>query len=117
MVVMIFMKQTQEESKSVKLHRSRTPEGREDQLIALAMDRAEERLLNGTATSQEIVHFLKLGSTKERLEKEKLEADVKLAEAKIESIKSMERIEELYLNAMNAMREYQGGDVGNDERA
>ena len=103
------MKQSQERPAMDKIQRARTPEAREDQLIARAMDLAEERMINGTASAQEIVHFLKLGSTKEKLEKEKLEAEVKLAEAKIEAIQSTQRIEELYLGAMNAMRSYQGG--------
>ena len=79
---------------------------RENQLIALAIDRAEQQLLDGTASSQVITHYLKLGSTKDRLEREKLERENELLKAKTESIQSMQRIEELYKNALDAMRNY-----------
>lgn len=83
-----------------------TPEQREKQLINLAIDQAEQQLLNGTASPSVITHFLKLASSKEKLEKELLEKQVELAAAKTEAIKSAERIEELYSNALAAMREY-----------
>ena len=83
-----------------------TPEARANQLIALALDRAEQQLLDGTASSQVITHYLKLGSTKDRLEREKLERENELLKAKTESIQSMQRIEELYKNALDAMRNY-----------
>ena len=83
-----------------------TPEARENQLIALAVDLAERQLLEGTASSQVITHYLKLGSTKDRLEREKLERENELLKAKTESIQSMQRIEELYKNALDAMRNY-----------
>ena len=85
-----------------------TPEGRENQMIALAMDLVEKRLLEGTATSQETTHFLKLGSTKEKLEKDILEKQKELITAKTEAIQSGKRIEELYSNALDAMRTYSG---------
>jgi len=85
-----------------------TPEGRENQLIALAVDLAEKQLLEGTASSQVISHYLKLGSTKERIEKEILLHQKELIKAKTESIKSAKRVEELYLDALNAMRTYSG---------
>ncbi len=85
-----------------------TPEGRENQLIALAVDLAEKQLLEGTASSQVISHYLKLGSTKERIEKEILLHQKELIKAKTESIKSAKRVEELYSNALNAMRTYSG---------
>lgn len=92
-----------------------TPEARENQLIALAIDRAEQQLLDGTASSQVITHYLKLGSTKERLEREKLERENELLRAKAESIQSAQRIEELYKNALDAMRSYRGeGDSTNE---
>ena len=87
-----------------------TEEGRENQLIALAVDLAEQQLRDGTATSQVITHYLKLGSTKERLDKKNLEMDVELKKAKIEALQSAKHIEELYLNALNAMRTYSGQD-------
>ena len=85
-----------------------TPEGRENQLISMAIDRAEEQLRNGTASSQVICHFLKLGSTKERLEKEKLEEENKLLRARTEALQSAKRVEELYSDAIAAMRKYSG---------
>lgn len=90
-----------------------TPEARENQLISLAMDRAEEQLLEGTASSQVITHFLKLATTKAELEKEKLERENELLRAKTESIQSAQRIEELYENAIKAMQRY-GGQSGDD---
>lgn len=84
------------------------PEARENQLIALAVDRVEQRLLDGTATSQEIVHFLKLGSTKERLEMEKLKKENELLKAKTDAIKSEQSRLELYEKALAAMKSYCG---------
>jgi len=87
-----------------------TPEGRENQLISLATDLAEKQLSEGTATSQVISHYLKLGSTRERLEQERIEHENKLLESKIEAMASVKRIEELYETALNAMRSYAGQD-------
>lgn len=83
-----------------------SPEARENQLIALAVDLAEKQLKEGTASSQVITHYLKLGSTKERLEKEKLQKENELLRAKTESLQSAKRVEELYANALQAMRSY-----------
>jgi len=85
-------------------------------MIASAIDLAEKQLRNGTASSQVITHFLKLGSTTAKLEKEKLELDNEMTKAKTESIRSGKRIEELYMNALNAMKTYSGhrGDEDND---
>lgn len=93
-----------------KLRPALTPEARENQMIALAMDLVEERLRNGTATSQETTHFLKLGSMKERLEREKLEKENKLLAAKTEALESAKRIEELYSDALKAFTEYRGAE-------
>ena len=93
-----------------------TPEAREKQLISLAVDLAEEQLQEGTASSQVITHYLKLGSTKERLEKEKLAEENKLLKAKTEAIQSQKRVEELYSEALNAMRRYSGQDGRINER-
>ncbi len=92
-----------------------TPEARENQLISLAVDLAEQRLLDGTASNQIIAHFLKLASTKAQVEKELLEKQRDLAAAKAESIKSQKKVEELYLEAMNAMRAYSGEEDELDE--
>ena len=85
-----------------------TLKGREDQLIAAAYDLAEKQIAEGKATSQVIAHFLKLGSTREKLEQTRLAADVKLVEAKVEGLVSATHIEELYSNAIAAMKRYQG---------
>lgn len=85
-----------------------TPEARENQLIALAVDEAERQMREGTASAQVITHFLKLGSTKERLEKEKLEQENQWLKAKTENLQAAKRIEELYANALKAMRVYSG---------
>jgi hypothetical protein len=87
-----------------------TVEGRENQLIALAVDLAEKQLLDGSASSQVISHYIKLGSTRERLEKEILEKQKELLVAKTESIQSAKKIEELYRNALDAMKNYGGKD-------
>jgi EAL domain-containing protein (putative c-di-GMP-specific phosphodiesterase class I) len=94
-------------------HRRRpalTPEARENQLIALAVNLAEKQLQEGTASSQVITHYLKLGSTKEKIEKEILERQKALIEAKTEALQSAKRIEELYSDAIDAMRLYNGSD-------
>ena len=85
-----------------------TPEGRENQLIALAVDLVEQRLLDGTASSQETTHFLKLGSMKSRLEMEKLQRENELLRAKTEALESSKRVEELYSEAIEATRRYGG---------
>jgi hypothetical protein len=91
-----------------RLKPATTPEARENQLIALAVDLAEQQLRKGTASSQVITHYLKMGSTKERIEKEILEEQRKLIIAKTKSLESAEAVEELYKNALDAMRIYGG---------
>ena len=85
-----------------------TPEAREDQLIALATNLAEKQLREGTASSQVITHYLKMGSTKERIEREILNEQKDLIKAKTEALKSEKRVEELYSEALEAMRRYSG---------
>lgn len=92
-----------------------TPEARENQMISLAVDLAERQLEEGTASSQVITHFLKLGSSKERLEREKLEEENKLLRAKTESLQSQKRVEELYAEALTAMRRYSGQGEPEDD--
>ena len=84
-----------EGSSSRKIRPALTPEARENQMISLAVDLAEKQLLEGTASSQVITHFLKLGSTKAQVEKELLERQRDLAAAKTDSLKSQQKIEEL----------------------
>lgn len=93
-----------------------TPEARENQLISLAIDLAEQRLRDGTASSQEVTHFLKLGSTKNKLEMEKLQKENDLLRAKTEALESAKNIEELYREAMAAFSDYsgRGGSNAND---
>ena len=85
-----------------------TPEARENQLISLATDLAEKRLREGTASSQEVTHFLKLASTKARLENQILELQKDLIAAKTENLKSQARSEELMQEALKAFRSYSG---------
>ena len=97
---------------SLPLRPALTPEGREQQMISLAMDLVEERLRNGTASSQETTHFLKLGSIREQVALEKERQEIELLKAKKESLASTQRVEELYKDAMNAMKKYSGnGEV------
>ncbi len=85
-----------------------SPEAIENEMIALAYKEVEYRIRNHQASSQELVHFLKMGSEKERLEREKLEAENNLQRAKTEAIEASKHSEELYNNAINAMKLYSG---------
>lgn len=101
-------KQSEKAPSSRKMRPATTPEARENQLISLAVDLAERQLLEGTASSQVITHYLKLGTQKERIEREILEKQKELIEAKTQNLQSSQKIEELYTNALNAMRNYSG---------
>lgn len=94
-----------------KMRPALTPEARENQLVSLAVDLAEKQLMEGTASSQVITHYLKLGSSKYKAEKEKLERENELLRAKTESLESAKRIEELYEDALKAMRNYSGAEA------
>lgn len=109
--------QTTKTERHRKMPPARTPEARENQMISLAVELAEKQLMEGTASSQVITHFLKLGSTKERIEKEILIQQKHLITAKTEQIQSQKRVEELYADALNAMRRYSGSTTTaqNDE--
>lgn len=87
---------------------ARTPEARENQLINLAVDEAEKRLRNGTASSQIIVTLLKLASTRAQLELEKLRSDVALQNAKKEELENKVSNSDLYAKALEAFRSYKG---------
>lgn len=91
-----------------------TQEARETMLISLAQDLAEQRLRDGTASAQEITYYLRLGSQRDRLEREMLEEKNKLLAAKTEAIKSAERVERLYAEAIKAFQIY-GGDGADEE--
>lgn len=99
------------ENKQRKLRPALTPEARENQLISLATDLVEKRLIEGTASSQETTHFLKLATQEAKLKLKILEKQEELISAKTESIKSTQRTGELYRDAIIAMRKYSGGDV------
>ena len=85
-----------------------TPEGRENEVVSQAIDLAEQQIRDGTASSQVITHFLKLGSTREILEQERLRHENELTKVKIEALESQKRVEELYKEALDAMRSYTG---------
>lgn len=85
-----------------------TPEARENQLIAEAIDLAEKQITEGTASAAVICHYLKLGSTKAKLENEKLQEENKLLRAKTEALESQKNVEQLYKDAIAAMSEYRG---------
>lgn len=87
-----------------------SPEAKENELIALATGLAEKQLREGTASSQVIVHYLKLGTVKESLEKAKLLEENKLLRAKTETLKSAQRSEELMIEAIAAMKRYSGSE-------
>ena len=100
-----------------KIRPALTPDARENQMISLAVDLAEKQLQEGTASSQVITHYLKLGSTRERLEREKLEEENKLLRAKTKSLEDSADMAEKYERAIKAMQRYSGhgGDSDYDE--
>lgn len=87
-----------------------TLEGREDQLIAAAMDLVERRIHEGTASAQETVHFLRLGSVRNQLEQDKLRHENEVLKTRVKEMESRRSSEELYEKALSAMRGYQGLD-------
>lgn len=87
-----------------------TPESRENQLIALAVDLVEQRLRDGTASSQETTHFLKLASQKNKIELERMKLENELIRAKTQSLKDAADMKTLYADAIAAMRRYSGHD-------
>lgn len=92
-----------------------TPQGRENQLISLATDLAEKQMRDGSASSQVITHYLKLGSMKDQVEKEILIEQKKLIVAKTQALQSGKNVEELYKNAITAMRNYSGNGGSNND--
>jgi len=89
---------------------ARTPEAREDELASVAYDLAEEQLRSGTASSQVITHFLKAGSRRERMEQMRMAHEIELMEVKKEQLEGQKRVEALFVEAISAMRSYQGAD-------
>lgn len=88
-----------------------TLEGRENQLVSLAVDLAEKQLVEGTASAQVISHYLKLGSTRELLEQDRLQNENELLRAKVQNMASAKRVEELYEAALHAMKTYAGQEI------
>ena len=107
------VKTTRESSR--KFAPATTPEGREQQLVSLAMDAVEKRIRNGTATAQELVYFIKAGSPSAKYERNILQKQQELITAKTEAIQSQKRVEELYANALNAMKAYSGASINPEE--
>ena len=91
-----------------------SPDARENELIALATDAAERQIREGTASSQVITHYLKLGSSREALEQERLRREVEVLEKKVEEMASARRVEELMSEAIEAFRSYSGQDPEED---
>lgn len=111
---MAKVKPTSSSSPVKKMRPALTPEARELQMVSLAVDLAEKQLMEGTASSQVITHYLKLGSMREKLERERLEEENKLLKAKTEQLQSMRRMDEMYAEVIRAMRNY-GGQGDPDE--
>lgn len=97
-----------------KTRRPTTDQAKEAEMIANAYDLAEQQLINGSASAQVITHFLKLGSSREALEQAKIEQENLLLRAKIEQIESQRRVEDLYYQALEAMKSYSGADSSED---
>ena len=94
---------------------ARTPEGRENQMIALAVDLAEKQLREGAASATVITHYLKLASTREALEQEKIRHENAMLEAKTKAYENSEDVKRLMEEALSAMRSYSGGYAGENE--
>lgn len=92
-----------------------SPEAQEQRMISLAINLAEQQLEDGTASAQIITHYLKLATDQARIENEKLRNEVKLLEAKTKAIESEQHRDELYMQAIQAMREYTGSDDGTSQ--
>lgn len=105
----------EKESKKVQ-PKARDPEDRELQCVALAVDLAEQQLRAGTASSQVITHYLKLGSSRAQLERDKLKEEVAQLKAKTEALQAAKASEELYAKAIKAMSHYAGLDSDEDDR-
>jgi hypothetical protein len=104
------------DSTPVDIRPGLTPEAEENQCIAMAYRLVKQRLADGSASSQETTHFLKMGSVKARLENERLKEENKLLQAKTKALESAEDMKELYAEAIKAMASYQGhGDLDNEE--
>lgn len=88
--------------------RATTPEGRENELVDMAYNEVARRIANHEATSAELVHFLKMGSEKERLERSKIEAEMELQRAKTVAIEEGRSMEQIAKEALDAFKRYSG---------
>lgn len=102
-------------SEKRRRRRAMSPEEREAQLISLTMDVVEDRIRNGKASSQELVHFLRAGSNKERFETQKLELELQLVQAKTENLRLQQKNDEMYAKALKAFKRYSGTDDVEDD--
>lgn len=105
---MASRRESEPEVKTTRRRPATTPEGRENQMVSLAVQLAEKQLQQGTASAQVISHYLKLGSSREKLEQERIARENELLKAKAEALASQKRVEELYTQALDAMRAYNG---------
>lgn len=105
---MARVKATTSSTVSKKPRPALTPEAREQQLISLAVDLVEQRLLDGTASSQETTHFLKLATSKYREEVALAKAQKEKAEAQVEAMKAGVRSEAMYEEVLKAIKDYNG---------
>lgn len=103
------------EEEAPKRPKSPSPARRRNQILAAAMNLAEERILSGTASSQLLVHFLKEASSKHSLEMEQLKAQNRLLSAKADSVDAAKKTDKMYAEALKAMRRYSGAPVGDDD--
>lgn len=108
------MKQSKPLDSAQKHKKAIDPEARQDQMVALAVDLAEQQLRDGTASSQVITHFLKLGTATAKLEEKKLEAEVQLVMAKKEALQSAEELKQVYSEALKAFQIYSGQSDGEE---
>jgi hypothetical protein len=111
----VVAKRRDSEPEGTRRKPATTPEAREHQMVSAAIDLAEKQIRSGTASSQVITHFLKLGSTREQLEQQRLQHENELTRVKIEAIESQKRVEELYKEALTAMRSYAGLEQVSEE--
>lgn len=104
------------ESRKEKKRPARTPKQRENQIINLVMDVVEQKIMDGTASSQILCHFLKLATEKERLENDKLRGELELAKARVRQIDMQEDLKNLYEGAVSAMRSYRSTNETDEEQ-
>lgn len=95
-------------SSSSQFSPASNPEERENQMISLAVNLAEQQLREGTASSQVIVHYLKLASTRNKLEEEKIKYETAMLQAKKDALNKSGQLQELMANALEAFRSYSG---------